>query len=252
MNTKNGMLTETYTLPSKGKLYGEDFPEEITVRSMTTSEEKMRLGNQGFLQTMCNILDATASFPEGFDAKKLSVFDFHFLMYKMRAVSYGPTYKVSVTCPHCGKTTICRVNLDDLAVEYLPEAFEDPFDIGPLPVSGDILQCKYSRVVDMLNTERKAEEMLEKYPEYEGDPRYILNMVSKIHAINGKEVTNLEKQLYVERMLAMDSNYFQQMYTRSVGTVGMTTECHEECSSCGGSLVFDLPVNSEFFRPTLD
>ena len=71
---------------------------------MTTFEEKNRLGSQGFWQTMSGILNAVVVAPEGFNSEDMTLFDFHFLMYKMRTVSYGPTYKVNVTCPHCGKS----------------------------------------------------------------------------------------------------------------------------------------------------
>ena len=60
MAKKTATVTETYKLPSLGKPYctpDNQFPEEVTIRSMTTLEEKKRLGNQGFWKTICSILD---------------------------------------------------------------------------------------------------------------------------------------------------------------------------------------------------
>lgn len=251
-NTQNGSITEIYTLPSKGLLYGEQFGSEVTIRSMTTLEEKMRLGNQGFWKTMCSILDAVVVAPESYESRAMTLFDFYFLMYKMRAVSYGPTYKVAVTCPHCGRKEIVKVNLDELEVKYLNDDVVEPFKIGPLPRSQDELGCRFLRVADSINNEKRAKEILERSPEYSGDPTYILNIASKIVTINGVEKTPIEAQMYVEKMTAMDSAYFSQAYNKVAEVSGMNTLCSDTCSACGGKLKFELPMNSEFFRPTYD
>lgn len=256
MAKKNtGAVTETYKLPSRGVLYSTDsfvFPEEVVIRSMTTFEEKMRLGNQGFWKTMCNLLDAVVTSPEKFESKYLTLFDFYFLMYKMRVVTYGPIYKVQVTCPHCGKQVTIPVDLDKLEIKYLSEEFNEPFKIGPLPRSKDVLECRFLRVIDSINNEKKTKDTLLKTPDYIGNPEHIFNMVSKIVSVNGEQKSPIELQMYVEEMQALDSVYLNQAYAKVVNEVGMKTLCKEECTSCGEEIVFDLPFNSEFFRPTFD
>ena len=253
-NTKSA-IQEIYQLPSKGKLYpqyGEDWNGEVTIRSMTTFEEKNRLGSQGFWQTMTSILNAVVTAPKDFDAEDMSLFDFYFLMYKMRTVSYGPTYKVSITCPHCGKTMTSEVNLDDLEVKYLEDDFKEPFEIGPLPRSKDILTCKFTRVKDSIADERKAKEILREYPDYIGDPEYILKRASQIVKVNGEEVPAPLLKSYVEGMQALDSAYYSQAYAHITGDYGLDVLCKETCSSCNEPFEFALPFNSEFFRPTFD
>lgn len=252
MAKSKSSASEAYTLPSKGLLYGDSFGSEVTIRSMTTFEEKMRLGSQGFWKTLSAILDAVVTSPEVYETKYMTLFDFYFLMYKMRAVSYGPTYKVNVTCPHCNHQDTYKVNLDELEVNYLSDEFKEPFTVGPLPRSGDTLECRFLRVIDSINNEKKAKEILRKSPDYMGDPLYILNRVSQIVSINGEEKTPIEIQMYVEGMSAMDSAYFSQIYNKITEGVGMKTVCTDYCSSCGEELVFNLPFNSEFFRPTYD
>lgn len=253
MAKKKGTLEETYQLPSLGKLYGEGSSSEVSIRSMTTFEEKMRLGSQGFWKTMTSILESVVTYPEDFKVTNLTLFDFYFLMYKMRTVSYGPIYKVSVTCPHCGNTMISKVNLDDISIDYLnDENSMEPITIGPLPRSGDTLQCKYLRVQDSMSIERRSKEILRDHPDYVGDPSYILTMASEIKSINGEDKLPIEVQMYVEQMSAMDSAYFQQAYNKLTNKVGMNTVCHDVCDHCGEELSFGLPFNSEFFRPTFD
>lgn len=247
-----GVVQENYILPSLGKLYGEDYPSEISIRSMTTFEEKMRLGNQGFYQTMCNILNAVVTAPENFNAEDLILSDFRFLMYKMRVVSYGPEYKVAVRCPHCNKLIESRVDLDSLEVKYLDEDAKPVFDIGPLPRSGDILTCKYITVRDMMNIDKRAEDILKNSPNYVGDATYIPGLAARIKAINNEELVSIGLEKYVEQMNSLDSQYFQQAYEHFSGTSGMSMLSTETCSSCGNSFDFNLPITSEFFRPTFD
>ena len=57
---------------------------------------------------------------------------------------------------------------------------------------------------------------------------------------------------YVEKMPAMDSAYLKQAYDKAIGNVGMSPICHEECPHCNEEMFFNLPFNSEFFRPTFD
>ena len=250
------VLQESYVLPSKGVLYpkfGEGYNGDVTIRSMTTFEEKIRLGNQGFWKTMVSILNSVVTSPEDFDASELTLFDFYFMMYKMRTVSYGNIYKVNVTCPHCGKTMVSKVDLDKLDVTYVPDDLKEPFTVGPLPRSGDVLKCRFLRVRDSIANERKAKDILRDHPDYLGDPDYILTRASQIVGVEGEEdMLPIMAQKYVEQMTAMDSAYFAQAYNKKVDDLGLSTHCTDVCESCGEELDFSLPFNSEFFRPTFD
>lgn len=251
MKNKQSAVQEVYQIPSLGKLYGDEFPSEVTIRSMTTFEEKMRLGNQGFWNTMVNILNSVVTSPEDFDARDLTLFDFYFLMYKMRTVSYGPIYKVKIKCPRCGKEMISRVNLDELKVNYLPEDFDGNLLVN-LPRSEDTLLCKFITVKDEMNIEKRSKEILRDSPNYQGDPTYILNKAAQIKLINGESKLPIEVQLYVEKMDAMDSAYLAQKYGMLTDNYGLDTECHDICEDCGEDIGFTIPFNSEFFRPTFD
>ena len=250
MNEKNiTSFQETYTLPSKGLIY-DNIPSEVTIRSMTTFEEKMRLGSQGFYTKICNILNRVVTDPEEFDAKELALFDFYFLMYKMRSVSYGSNYNVSIKCPHCGKTVSLKVDLDELKVNYLSEEQKEPFTIGPLPRTGDLIGCKHLRVKDQIWIEKRGEEILSKSKDYIGDPEYILRMASWIKTVNGEPIHDTEG--YIMKLTAMDSAYLTQKYNEKSTNIGLDILVEKECPSCGENISFGLPFTSEFFRPTYD
>jgi len=257
MSTKptKSVVQETFVLPSLGKLYStpdKEFPSEVSLRSLTTFEEKIRLSGQGFYQTMSKLIDTVTESPEDFNSQDLTVFDFYFLMYKMRSVTYGHNYKVTVTCPHCNKTSVLTVDLDEIKVKTLPDDFVEPFKVGPLPRSGDVLECRFLRIKDYLKNEKRAKEILRNTPNYEGDPANLLAVASRIVTINGEEKTSIEKEMYVEKMNALDNAYLTQYCDFIEDKVGMDTECHDTCPGCGEDLIFDLPFNREFFRPTFD
>lgn len=247
-------IQETYTLPSKGKIYTDmNVPEEITLRAMTTFEEKMRLGSQSFYKTMCNIIRRCLVGCE-FDVSKLTVFDFQYLMYKLRVVTYGSEYKVDARCPSCRGDQSFVVSLDDLEVNMMSDADIENggvFEVGPLPVSKDVVTCRYLCISEFDEIEQKARAIKKKNPEYEGDPSYMLYMQHKIVAVNGKPLNEFELSRYVATMNARDNNYLDRKYD-SHDHYGIRLIVGETCPACGTEMEFLLPFTQEFFRPSYD
>lgn len=249
---KNGTIEEIYPLPSLGKFYGENYPKEVSIRSLTTFEEKMRLGSQGFYQVMCKLLDAVVTSPENFKAEELLVPDFLYLMYKMRVVTYGPNYKVQVKCPNCNHVSTVNINLDELETIFIDENAIEPFTVGPLPRTKDTLECRHLRVKDMIANEQRSNEILKLHPDYDGDPSYLLDLSSRIVTVNGESKIQAELQIYIENLPAMDSNYLRQACAHFSGDLGLNTDCKSICPRCNEEIDFNLPFSSEFFRPTFD
>jgi wobble nucleotide-excising tRNase len=40
--------------------------------------------------------------------------DYEFLLHKLRIVTYGPEYKMALTCPYCGKEFETTADLEQL------------------------------------------------------------------------------------------------------------------------------------------
>lgn len=251
-----GLNTESFLLPSKNMndLYGTDFDGHFNLRMFTTREERIRLSSTAsFLETMASILNGCISTTNGItiDTKLLTEFDFIYVMYMARIVSYGANYPITVTCPHCGKTYKYIANLDNLPVQYLDETFKEPFEIGPLPKSGDMLKVRLLRIIDRINIEKEAREILAANPNYEGDPTYNGNLEKHIVTVNGTELSPLQKKEYVENLSAYDNQYLQhklRQYGRAGLDIGVTTTC----SYCNKDTNATLSINSTFFRPEFD
>lgn len=134
-------ITETHRLPSNGKLYNGMDPD-ITLRCMTTFEEKMRLGGGSFCRTMINIINSiVVDPPEGFDANNLTDFDLWFLIYKSRIITYGPQYMIEASCSKCNKRFTTVVDLDSLQIKSLEDDYESKLSFK-LPQSGDDIKLR--------------------------------------------------------------------------------------------------------------
>lgn len=230
-------------------LYRSTFPKSVTLRAMTTLDEKRRLTTSGF-KSICNLINGCCVSPIGFDSSELKLFDLQYLMYQERIITYGPDYKFSVKCPHCGATIESSVNLSMLPVKPVDAKFKEPFDIT-LPVSGDVLSCKVLSMQDYMDIDSEAKRIKNKFPDYEGDPDFILGYVFRICAINGDELPISQLQSYVETMHMKDTRAFDIQYNKVLEDVGLDTDIIIDCTSCGEEVEFGLPITDEFFRPTI-
>ena len=110
-------IKETFTLPSKGKVYGEDFPETITLRSMTTQEEMELLGPaENEYKKLCDIIDACMVDKYPISSYDMIMGDYEFLLHKLRVVTYGTDYNMVIQCPNCKRVVKSKTNLDDIEV----------------------------------------------------------------------------------------------------------------------------------------
>ena len=241
-------IQETYTLPSGGKLYGDNTIDQVTLRAMTTNDEKMRLSSTG-LNVIPDLIKRCVVSPENLDVYDLKMFDLHYLMYKLRTVTYGPEYKLNLTCNHCNKPIEMKIDLDSIPVKEVPEDFKEPFVIGPLPVSGEIIEARLLSIRDFINIDREATRIKSKFEEYEGDPEYILNYKYKIVSIDGQAPNPAKIQNWIENLHARDARYFDSKYDEISSRYGMDLHVFDICPKCGEEIEFDLIVTTEFFRP---
>ena len=239
---------ETYQIPGY-VLYGNALNKNFTLRAMTTREEKLRLSSTGMGTISQIIQNCLVSHPD-LDVNELKLFDVQYLMYKLRIVTYGNEYKVKVRCPHCGNIMDLTVDLDKLKVVEVPEDFKEPFEIGPLPISGDVLQCRIFTVKDVLDILSESKAKLEKFPEMKEDPSFIIEQQHKIISINGEQKVPHFLQEYIENMHARDFQYFSSKYESLVDSFGIDKTVNITCDKCNSESITELPMTAEFFRPS--
>lgn len=244
-NNTNVTLNQTFDLPSLGKIPG--VPATITLRAMSLLDEKKRLASSG-IRGLVNLINSCIIEPEGVDVGAFPRFDLDYAMIALRIISHGPMYKVSVTCPHCGKKHEEELNLSEIPMNNVDDDFSHIFEIK-LPIKGDTLKVHILNFNEIEKLENEAQKVLAKFPNYEGNPSDVLEYIYKINEVNGEKMAYPMLKQYVENLSAADSIYFDQVYEEHIGSYGLDTRLTFLCESCGGTFERMLPINDEFFRP---
>lgn len=247
----NVPIQETYEIPSRGKIYGNSMvvPERITLRAMTALDEKLRLSsNNPFVSTPKLVRNCMVG-EDHIDTSKLKFFDLHFLIYKLRILTYGSEYKIRITCPNCGDTHEVIVDLDKLECVYAPDDLVEPMSIK-LPVCGKTVGVKFMDSEDYMNISSEANRIRSKFPDYEGDPEYIPSYMAKIVTVDGEEMIPSKKQEFIENMHAKDLRVFDKEYSELTNKLGLDLNQVDTCPKCGYALEYMVPMTQEFFRPT--
>lgn len=246
MSANKVAMQEVFALPSNGKF--AQVPKEITLRAMSLLDEKKRLASVG-LRGLLDLVTGCIVAPENVDALNMPAFDVDFCLIMLRILSHGPQYSVSVTCPHCGKTIDTQIDLGTIESMMAPDDFSAQFEIGPLPMSGDVITAKLLTYAEVLAMREEADKILAKFPQYKGDPADVLEYIYKIQKINGEEKPYVEKKAYIEQLTAADSIYLDEAYADAEGAYGPNKLVSFICDSCHNTFEKQLPMNEEFFRP---
>lgn len=236
----------TVTLPTNGKMYGDDGPVDVTLRAMTTKEEKLLLGS-----TSSNVFDdivkACIVEPKDLDFGSLIASDAHFLLLKLRAHTYGSDYNIECKCPQCGRKEQMTINLDDFPVYTLDDNFVEPIEFT-LPMSGDKLACRLLRNKDLEFVNRQARKLSKTLKVPQEEIAYNLRMSRHIVKINDEPVDDARSQAYTQDMHGRDSAYFWSQLNKIL--IGYDTTIEAICPNCNTEYEMSMPITSEFFRPT--
>ena len=243
-------IVENYTLPSKGLIYKTPFNPEITLRSMTLAEEMRRLQiSEDAYRPMSEVIDDCIETKLPISSYDMCLGDYQFLLHKLRTVTYGPEYKISVVCPTCGERNDLTISLDDLKPITVPENYQELTEIK-LPRSGDTVKIKFQtpRILDTIVSERK--EMKKQYPELKGDPAMLITIQNAVEEVNGRKMSKLGIQEYINNLPMMDVQYLIQGIDKLTSCIGIDPTINFTCKECGVAGQASFRFTSEFFTPT--
>lgn len=244
----NSQYETTVKLPSKGLLY-EGIPEDITIRAMTTNDEKIIFGSTT-PDAVSKVLQRCIVNPENLDISKLLPADETYLMLKLRTHTYGSEYSIAGQCTECDSTNTYDINLDELPVTYISDDFVEPFNIE-LPVSGDKLGVKLLRNKDYTQVRSQAKKIAKKMHTNARELEYIYRIAKQIVSINDEEIDQVKAQEYVGNLVGKDSAYFFWKLGE-IANFGVETTTTVTCKDCGEDFELPFRITSEFFRPKFD
>lgn len=243
---------ETFTLPSKGLVYDErdNIPASITLRRMTTKEEKIRMRNNSEDLIRRDLLQACIV--EDIDAGRLKLIDANFLLFRLRVLSLlDDNYKVECVCKNCGTVFIHEVNLSEVPVNYLTKKDLDEMLIT-LPLSKQKIQLKYPSLSEMIIMGEKLRDYFTKFPNADRrETLYTTSAMLYIDKVNDEHLISEELEDYVDKMDIIDNRYFRKAITTIDSKFGLSESIATQCPTCHKEFTHGLPITGELFNPSL-
>ena len=249
----NYTIMEGCTLPSKGLIYDQKVNPNIELRSMTARDEMKRLNPSATpLKTLADIIENCCIEKPAIHVYDMAVGDYEFLLHKLRIVTYGPEYKVSVTCPYCGEGVDTSAKLDELEVkEFDAEEFE-AIRTFTLPVGGQIVSLKFNTPRALDSIENRAKEMKRKAKGAEINVDTYAQMLYVIDTVDGKKLSQLDLEYFINELPARDMNAIINHSDKLNNYVGLENLLSITCPKCGEESNTFFRFGPEFFRPTND
>jgi len=244
---------ETFTLPSKGLIYDkeENIPASITLRRMTTKEDKMRMRNESEDKIRRDILQACI-LDEGVNAGKLKLADANFLFFRLRALSLlDDIYKLQLVCPHCGTSFIHEVKLSELKINYMTKDKLKNMNVQ-LPMSQVEIALKLPSLEDMIKVGDTLRDYYQKFPDVDRtEAIYTASAVIYIKTINKQTVMREEVEDWLDNLDILDNRALRRKLAEIDELFGIDTDMKCLCPSCQLEVSHGLPITAELFNPSL-
>ena len=237
---------KTFTLPSNGLLGG---PKEVTLRAMTTKEEKIILTTRD-MSLFEKLIKSCCIEPKDLDVGLLHENDIMFLVFALRSITFGDSYTQNITCPECGFKQDIEINISEMEPHILDtENIEEKLSCT-LPVNGDTLQLKLLSVGDINRIDKLVKTRTSKGKVQDPDSyNFTLKLMETILNKNGEEFESQdEKRHYVDSLNMKDLVAIQN--TLSSIEFGLDNVLIRTCNKCHEDIEVAGVVCPEFFRPT--
>ena len=253
-DVKNIKSQETYTLPSRGILYSENdnIPASITLRRMTTKEDKIRLRNSSEDKIRRDILQACI-LNEGVNAGNLKLMDANFLLFRLRSLSLlRDDYKLSLICPYCQTHFIHEINLSEVPVKFVEEDRLKDLELI-LPLSKQKITFKYPSLDNIINMGDKLREYFTQFPNVDkSEAIFTIGMMIYIGAVNGEYLISEELENWVDSLDIIDSRAIRNRINKLDEETGFENNLVTICPNCKKEVTHGLPITSELFSPSDD
>ena len=236
-------LTRQFELPSQGLFGG---PTKVTVRPMTTKEEKMiyTARDNSFLE---KIVKSCIVEPIDVDTDKLHSADITYLLYMIREMTFGPNYKQAMQCPYCNQKQDIEIDITEMNTYLLDHEELTKLSEFTLPVCGDTLKIKLLSNGE-INDITKTIKQLTKSGKLQ-DPEgyeYTYRFAKLVEKINGEEMDVKEVVTYLDNLNLRDFNEIKKAL--SAIRIGLDTTNSRVCKKCGEEVEVQGAAVPEFFR----
>ena len=242
---------EGYELPSKGKIYDVNVNPHIELRSMSGRDEMKRLSPSSTpLKTLADIIEGCCIEKPAIHVYDMSLGDYEFLLHKLRIVTYGEDYKVSLRCPACGETVETIAKLGQLDVKDFDEETVKNLQTFSLPKSGHIITLNFLSPHMVEEMEVKVKDMKRRYKNATIDFETLVRLLVNIDLVDGEKKLEHELENIITNLPALDLQKILNNIDKLNQQVGLDNILYLTCPRCGEEVTTFFRFGPEFFRPT--
>lgn len=239
-------IEKTYQLPSNGFFGG---PKEITLRAMTTKEEKIIMTSKDF-SVFGRLVKSCCVEPSDLDIGLLHQNDIMYLTYALRELTFGNTYIQEVICPLCGFKQEIEVDISEMEVNILDTESMDSRLTVKLPENKDTLQLKLLSSGDISRLDKQIKQKVNKGKIQDPDAyEFLIKLMETIVNRNGEDFESIdEKRNYTDNLHMKDLVAIQNCLSEI--EFGIDPAIIRECRKCGEDMEVNGLICPEFFRPS--
>lgn len=249
----NVTIQESFTLPSKGKIYGKDINPNFRMRSMTTEDEMKRLSpSENAYEILSQVIDSCVLDPIGVSAYDMHLGDYQYLLHRLRVVTYGPEYRVQTICPECRNIDKYTIDLDSLDVQEYDEEIYKKYSSIYLPGCKKTVELKFQtpRILDQIAVKKK--EAKRRNPDLNVNLDTLYNVQSMIKTVDGQYYDPIKLEQMVRKMSMGDTARILQAGAKLNTKIGLKAIVPTFCTVCGVDYNAPFRITGEFFGPTFD
>ena len=176
--------------------------------------------------------------------------DYQFLLHKLRVVTYGNKYNMTITCPNCGEVVQSEVDLDSLEVLEYDE--NDDNRLITLPMSKKEIKLRFQTPRLLDNIRIKSKEFKRKAKNNDLNYDLMFTIMSLIDEVDGAKINEAKLEMMIRNLPMKDTLYILQEGNKLNGKVGLDTSVVAKCKDCNYEVVTTFRFQPEFFGPTVD
>ena len=233
-------------VPSNGVLGG---PKKITIRAMTTAEEKIlySVKDDSYIKRICRACTVS---PKNLDMSKITPNDLMFILFQIRELTFGSIYKQPIRCPFCGRVQEVDINIADFDYTLLDDNDVSGLFID-LPIAKANVHLRLLSQQEIDNIDNEASKLYREGKISDPDGHSMVKKVTAmIESVSGVDFKNdNDKYAWVNKLHLADFNKI----TNAIGKIkyGINNTTVIRCENCDEEVEVNGTVCPEFFRPTI-
>ena len=248
---ENYTIAEGYELPSKGEIYSVKVNPHVELRSMTARDEMKRLAPSTTpLKTLADIIEGCMIEKPAIHVYDMALADYEYLLHKLRIVTYGPDYKMTIRCSECGEVIDTTANLEELELRDFDRAKFEELRTFTLPKSNRTVTIRFMTPHLLDTIELRAKEERRKHKDALIDFDTKVKLLMSIEAVDGEVITAYNLESFVNSLPAADMQKILNNIDNISQCLGLKNELFITCPKCGGETLTFFRFGPEFFRPT--